>query len=557
MKKIKFDVTSLINRRADHPWDRIAVGDIPERITWSRPNQEALVSWQGAYAFKDNERLTYKQLNEKANQFANALLERGLKRGDRIVTFALNSAEHYISQLGTFKAGMVLVPINVMLADDVVSYIIKQTEPSFSVVEARFIQKIEETLKNTGIDIGVTIPIGGDVAPGSSSFDEFIDKQSKDEPDVRIHGDDIAEILYTSGTTAWPRGAMISHVYLYFCAISHALTHSRGAGVLTELDYKIGIYYPIFHIAAQGMMLSAHITGGTAVMTRLPTPQHIVDTITREKLTSVFGSPADFAKIAEIYEKNPGTYETRFLRTCSYGWGPLPPSVDKRLREIFGRDLVILSYDGQTECVYDTRGWHHKFYDKYEKNSPTVNYLGMTHPFYATKIVDEDMNTCPPGVVGEKVMRSPVMMAGYYKNEEATEKAFSGGWLHSGDACKYDENGLIIMVDRIKDIIKSRGESISTIRVENALMMCPKVERAAVFGVPHRRWGEAVVAAVVLKPGETATEQELIDFCRAKLAGFETPRKVVFLDQLPTSVGTKVKKYELRERYKDLFETGT
>ncbi|MEW6185081.1 MAG: AMP-binding protein [Thermodesulfobacteriota bacterium] len=548
-----FDVNSLINRRADHRWDRIAVGDMFERMTWSVPDQEALIAWEGAYVDQENSRLTYRQLDEKANRFANALIDRKLKRGDRILLFASNSAEHYIAQIGAAKAGVVMVPVNIMVASDVIDHIIRQTEPKFSVVDDQLFPRAEEAFKKNGLKVGVTIPIAGGVVPGSLSFDQFIQDQSKDEPEVTIHGDDIVEILYTSGTTSLPKGVMISHVYLYFCALSHALSMSRGAGVNTEWDYRIGIYYPIFHIAAQGMMLSAHVIGGTAVMTRSPDPQLIVDSMTREKLTSIYGGAADFGRIANLYEANPGKYATEYLRTCPYGWGPLPPEVDRKLRKLFGEDLVILSYDGMTECVYDTRGWNHKFYEVYEKASPASHYLGVSHPFYATRIVDEEMKTTGPKVTGEKVMQSPVMMSGYYKDEEATRAALRGGWLHSGDACQYDENNLIILVDRFKDVIKSGGENVSSIRVENTVLLHPMVENAAVFGVPHQRWGEAVVAAVVTRSGETLKENELIEFCRSKLAGFETPKRVVFVTTLPVSVGTKIKKYELRMKYKDLF----
>jgi acyl-CoA synthetase (AMP-forming)/AMP-acid ligase II len=286
----------------------------------------------------------------------------------------------------------------------------------------------------------------------------------------------------------------------------------------------------------------------------MPDPKIICESMTREKLTTVFGGPIDYSRIADFYEKNPGVYDARYLRVCPCGWGPIPPSVDKRLRKIFGQDLVILSYDGQTECVYDTRGWHHKFYETYEKNSPSLNYLGVSHAFYATRIMDTNGKASPQGVPGEKVMQSPGMMAGYYKNEEETKRVFQYGWFHGGDACQYDENGLMIMVDRFKDVIKSGGENVSSMRVENTIVTYPKVEMAAVFGVPHERWGESVVAAVVAKKGETITEKEILDHCKAKLAGFETPKKVVFVDKLPISIGTKIKKFELRAQYKDLFK---
>ncbi|MEW6185099.1 MAG: AMP-binding protein [Thermodesulfobacteriota bacterium] len=550
---MELDITSLVNRRADHRWDRIALGDMFERMTWSCPDREALIAWEGAYANPQNARLTYQQLDKKANQFANALRDRKLKRGDRVLYFSSNSAEHYIAQIGAAKAGVVMVPVNVMIAPDVIDHIIRQTEPKFSMVDDQLFLRAEEAFKTNGLKVGVTIPIAGSVIPGSLSFDQFIQDQPEKEPEVKIHGDDIVEILYTSGTTSWPKGVLISHLYLYFCAISHALSMSRGAGVASEWDYRIGIWYPIFHISAQGMTLSAHVIGGTAVMDRSPDARRMVDMMTREKLTSIYGGPIDYSRMVKIYEENPGQYATEYLRTCPYGWGPLPPEVDRKLRKIFREDLIILSYDGMTECVYDTRGWHHKFYETYEKSSPSLNYLGVSHPFYATRIVDEGMKTCPPGRTGEKVMRSPVMMSGYYKNEEATRTVLRGGWLHSGDACQYDENSHIILVDRFKDVIKSGGENVPSMRVENTILLHPKVENAAVFGVPHSRWGEAVVAAVIVKTGEVLDEKELIDFCRSKLAGFETPKGVVFVDQLPVSVGTKIKKYELRERYMDLF----
>lgn len=551
---MQFDVTSLTNRRADNPWNRLAIGDITKRMTWSRPQQEALISWEGAYAYRENERLTYRELDEKANQFANALLEMGLERADRLFIFAMNSAEYFISQLGAAKAGIVMVPVNVMLAEDVIKYIIEQTEPKFSLIDAQFYPKLKKFFKDKTLAPGVVIPLGGEVPADGISFSEFISGRSKEEPEVKIHADDIMEILYTSGTTAMPKGVMLSHMNLYMLSLSHALTHSRGAGVLTEWDYRHGIYYPIYHIAAQGMLLSTQVVGGTAVMTRLPVVKHMVETMSQERLTAVFGSPMDYARIVWIYEENHRKYTTDYLRVASYGWGPMPPEVDRRLRRLFGKDLVILSYDGQTECVYDTRGWHHKFYEKYTKNSPANNYLGVSHPLYATRIVDAGMNTATVGQVGEKVMQSPCVMAGYYKDEQATKEAFRGGWFHSGDACKYDEDKDIIFVDRIKDIVKTRGESISTIRVESVIKMHPKVVMAAVFGVPHKRLGEAVVAAVVSKAGEDLTEAEILDFCRERLASFEVPRKILFVDELPVSVGTKVQKYKLREQYKDLFE---
>lgn len=549
---MKIDVLNLYNRRASNRWERVSVGDAFERVTWSFPHKEALVAWEGAYADKENKRLTYKRADEKANQFAHALLERGLQRGDRVLFYCANSVEFFLAQVGAAKAGLVAVPLNVMIAIDLMEYVIKTTEPKFLVVDGELYPRGEKVFKENGLEVGVTIPVGGGVAPGSKSFEEFIDGKPKSEPDVEIHGDDIFQILFTAGATALPKGAMQSHIYLYFCAIGWALSHARG--IPTEVDYRVGVFYPIFHIACQGLVYSALLVGGTAVIARRPDPQVMAEVITQEKLTAIYGSPADFYRLADIYEQDPEKYDRNSLKVLFYGWSAFRPDYDQKFRKIFGEDLLIVGNDGQTECVYDTRMWHHKWYEKYAKNEPSVNYLGVPHPFYATTVMDENGNICPPNVMGEKVMRSPVMMAGYYKNEEATREAFKFGWLHGGDAAMYDDEGLLIMVDRYKDVIKSGGENVSSMRVEQILRMHPKVANAAVIGLPHEKWMEAVTACVVPKPGEKPTEEELIAYCREKLAGYETPKKVVFVEKLPETVGGKLQKYLLRNQYKDLYK---
>lgn len=552
--KIRFDVNSLYNRRATNRWERVSVGDVFERMTWSFPNKEALIGWEGAYSDPEYKRVTYKQGDEITNQFANALLEKGLKRGDRVIFYCANSIEYFLAQVGTIKAGLVLVPLNTMIAIDLMGYIIEMTEPKFLVVDAELYPRGEETFRKYGLEPGVTIPIGGEVVKGSKSFKEFVSGKPKTEPEVDppIHGDDIFQILYTAGTTALPKGAMQSHIYMYTCAVGWALTHNRG--VRTELDYRHGIFYPLFHIACQGMTFSALMTGGSAVITRRPDVEVMLEAITREKITTIFGNPLDFYRLIDLYEANPGKWDIGSIKVVAHGWGASRPDYDKKFRKYLGEDLVMVDNDGQTECVYDNRMWHHLWYEKYCQNEPATNYLGVPHPFYATTILDENGDVCPPGTVGEKAMRSPCMMAGYYKNEEATREAFKYGWFHSGDAAMYDEEHMLIFVDRYKDIIKSGGENVSSARVEATLMLHPKVANAAIIGLPHERWGEAVTACVVPKPGEQPTEEELIAFCRERLAGYETPKRVIFLDEIPATVGGKKQKYLLRERFKEAYQ---
>lgn len=550
---MNIDVSSFTNRRAVNRHERISVGDVFERITWSFPNKEAIVAWDGAFADPENQRITYKQADEKANKFANALLAQGLKRGDRVLFFCINSTEFFLAQVGAAKAGMVAVPVNIMMAPDLLSYVIQQVEPSFTIVDAELYPNAEKVFKENKLPVGVTIPIGGKVVDGSVSFNDFISASPVTEPDIEIHGDDIFQILFTAGTTAMPKGVMQSHIYMYFCAIGHAMTHTRG--ILTETDYIKGVFYPMFHIAAQGMTYSALFVGGTAVITRKPDAELMPEILSKEKITATFGSPHDFMRLADIIGENPEKYDTSFLKVISIGWGVFRPDYDLKLREIFGQDLVLIGYDGQTECVYDNRMWHHKWYEKYKKSAPRTNYLGVSHPFYATTVMDMEGNICPPGVVGEKVMRSPVMMAAYYKNEEATREAFKYGWLHGGDAAEYDDENLLIMVDRYKDIIKSGGENVSSVRVEQQLMLHPQVELAAVVGLKHEKWQEAVTGFVVLKKDSQnqPDEAELIAFCKESLGGYEVPKKIIFISEIPQTVGGKMQKYILRDKYAEIY----
>jgi acyl-CoA synthetase (AMP-forming)/AMP-acid ligase II len=550
MESIKPDVTSLYSRRNNHRWDRVSIGDIWERVTHSYPDKEAIVGWKGAFAHPGNARLTYRQADEKANQFANALIERGLSRGDRVLFFCENSVEAFVAKIAVAKAGMVVIPINVMIAPDVISYMINLVEPSFSMVDAQFWPKVASVFAANNLRVDVTIPIEGEVVPESQSFEEFTADQPKSEPDVEIHGDDIWEILFTSGTTSMPKGVMISHTYTYMAGYSWALSLSRGLSI--ECDLKMCTFLPfIYHSADQDFVPPAFLTGGTLIIGRKYNSQALAEAITQEHVTALWAGSSSFLKeLTEIFWKGKDTYDPSSLTVIAHAFSPLSPEYANQLKEMCGEGLVLFEFVAQTEAIAGTRFWIDKWPDTY-KNNAHVNYVGVPSPILSMEIVDEHGNFIhEPRIVGEAVYRSPVMLSGYYKDEEATQKAFQNGWFHSGDGLMYDENGLAIMVDRVKDIIKSGGENVSTIRVETVLKQHPAVEKAAVIGLPHEKWDEVVTGVVVLKKGQSEAGEELIRFCRERLAGFETPKQIIFLDDIPESVGGKVMKYRLREQLK-------
>lgn len=547
---MSIDVTNLHHRRADNRWERVSVGDMLERVTWSYPEKEALVGFPGAFGDAAFERLTYRRADQLANQVANGLLARGLSQGDRVLLFCENSVEGYLAKLGIAKAGLVSVPVNPSLAPDVVAHLIQKSAPKFSFVDAELWSRAELPFREAGLNVDVTIPIGGDVVEGSQAFSDFVSSHPVAEPDVTIHGDDIWEILFTSGTTALPKGVMISHSSSSFAAYGFALTLTRG--LKFESDLRLATFLPVmYHVGDQVFTFPAFACGGTLVIGRRPDPADIAKAMNQEQITALWGgSPAMLAALAQ--ELSNSGQDASSLTVAVYGWAALPPETLEALKLRCGEDLVTVEIFGQTESISCHRFWPDKWPELYKATAPQQNYVGVPSPMLASRIVGPlgESLEGKPNLPGEAVYRSPAMMAGYYLDEDATRDALRDGWFHSGDSCVYDDAGFRIMVDRYKDIVKSGGENVSTIRVESVLLRHPKVLKAAVIGVPHDRWGEAVTAIVVAEEADPPTEQEVLDFCGKHLAGFEKPKSVLFVDSLPETVGGKILKYKLREQYR-------
>jgi acyl-CoA synthetase (AMP-forming)/AMP-acid ligase II len=552
---MSLDVTSLHHRRATHRWERVSVGDVLERVTWSYPDKEAIVGWPGAYADPAHARLTYRQADRLANQVAQGLLARGLTPGDRVLMCCENSVEAYVTKIGIAKAGLVAVPVNPALAEDVLGHVIDKVQPAFAVVDAELWPRAGKPFRNAGLSPGITVPIGGEPVNGSLSFASFVAGQSDAEPEVEIHADDVWQILFTSGTTALPKGAMISHQSSYFAAYSFALTLTRG--IHLECDLKLATFLPvIYHVADQVFTFPAFLSGGTLLIGRRPAPQAIAEAISREAVTAVWaGSPAMANALAATLDADRLGYDPRSLKVMVYGWAALPPGTLATFKRLCGDDFVAVEIFGQTESISCHRFWPDKWPETYRRTAPEHNYVGVPNPLLASTVMDPlgEMLDGQPGVPGEAVYRSPAVMAGYYRDEPATEAAFRDGWFHSGDSCVYDDQGLRVMVDRYKDIVKSGGENVSSLRVEAILHQHPGVAKAAVIGLPHARWGEAVTAVVIPEAGAAPTEADLIAFCHERLAGFETPKRVLFTDALPETVGGKVLKYKLRDQYADAY----
>lgn len=547
------DVTRLRGRRAVNRWERTSVGDVFERLTWSYPEKTAITGRPGAYGEERFASVTYREADGITSQVAHALAARGLDPGARVLLFCENSVEAYLAKVGVAKAGMVAVPVNPALAPDVLEHLIGQAEPGLAIVDAELWPRAEQAFTATGLRVGATITIGGGPVAGSPSFGGLLEGLPATEPDVEIHADDIWEILYTSGTTAMPKGVMISHGSTHLAALNFTVSLTRGLRV--ETDLRVATALPvIYHVGDQIFTFSAFLAGGSLVLGRRPLPDQLVATIAEERPTALWaGSPQFVAAIDAVAGRTGADLSS--LTVLVYGWGALEPAVYARLQER-APGLVVLGIFGQTEAIACHRFWPATWSEVYARTAPSVNYVGVPSPLLASDVVDETGVSVrdTPHVPGEAVYRSPVVTAGYYLNEEATREAFRGGWFHSGDSAAVDEDGLRIMVDRFKDIVKSGGENVSSLRVESVLHGHPAVEKAAVIGLPHPHWGEAVTAVVVLREGAEADAESIIAHCRATLGGYETPKAVVFVDGLPETVGGKVLKYRLRARHGALFE---
>jgi acyl-CoA synthetase (AMP-forming)/AMP-acid ligase II len=306
----------------------------------------------------------------------------------------------------------------------------------------------------------------------------------------------------------------------------------------------------VYHVSDHGCVLPALLSGGSVVLGRRLDPDAVAAAVTRLGITGLWaGSPQFLTALVAAVERTPLRYDLRSLTVVVFGWSAIAPGLSAALIRLAGGELALIEVFGQTEANACHRFWIDRWPEKHLATAPEANYVGVPSPILGSDVVDEDGNSLAgrPGVAGEAVYRSPAVTAGYYQDEASTVAAFRGGWFHSGDSCVYDEDGLRVMVDRYKDIVKSGGENVSSLRVEAVLSQHPAVGRAAVIGLPHPKWGEQVTAVIVAEPDAAAGEDELIAFCRERLAGYETPKQIVFVSELPQTVGGKVLKYKLRQ----------
>ncbi len=508
---------------------RHGIADLLHRTAARRPDHRAFVHDGGVD--------TFAELDAIVTRVANALAERGVGKGDRVVMFSHNHRDYLVYYFALARLGAISVPANFMLNADELAYIVDHSQPVGYVVEDALADTLGQAWATA---LGDTEPrvqcwIGTDL-PADHVDIASLDASGGDDPIVvDIADDDPIQIMYTSGTESRPKGATLTSRALIAQYVSCLVD-----GGMTSDDIEIHSL-PFYHCAQLHCFLTPDVyVGATSIILPSPDPELICAAIEREKATKLFCPPTVWISImrSEAFER----YDLSSLRKGYYGASIMPLEV---LREIGERlpNVDLWNFYGQTEMSPVAT-----ILQPHEQVS-RAGSAGVACLNVETRIVDDDDQPVPAGEIGEIVHRSPQAMVGYWNDPEKTADAFRNGWFHSGDLGIMDDDGYLTVVDRKKDMIKSGGENVASKEVEDCLFLHPAVAEVAVFGTPDPHWIEAVTACVVLRDGESAEPAELISFTRERLAGYKTPKHVHVVPSLPKNPSGKILKRDLRLQF--------
>ena len=494
-----------------------------------------------------DERFTYAQFADRAARLGGALQTLGVQPGDRVAYLSGNCHRLLEAYYGVLEGGAVLLPLNIRLAPMELAYILNDSEASIVLFEEQFLPLVDlfrKDLKSVRSFVMLDAKPGNQPWIARQNYEELLAKATPHQADVmQIDENSLAELFYTSGTSANPKGVMLTHRNIYLHALNVGLTFATGADSI-ELHT-----IPLFHANGWGVAHSLTFVGGTHVMIRKFDPPEVFRLIQQERAQACSLVPTMATALVNCPDRT--KYDLSSLTRITLGGAAASPTLVREVEEKMG--CPCFSGYGLTETspVLTTaqmkKGVVWENAQRYEGQAST----GYAIPGVEIRVVDPAGNDLPRDgqSIGEIIARSDGVMDGYWKQPEATAQVMRGGWFHTGDMATMDANGYVLIVDRKKDIIVSGGENISSLEVEKAILAHPAVYEVAVIPVPDPRWGEIPKALVTLKPGATATGDELLEFCRGRLAHYKCPRSVEFVDALPKTGTGKVLKKELRKKY--------
>ncbi|UOE75805.1 long-chain-fatty-acid--CoA ligase [Parageobacillus thermoglucosidasius] len=482
----------------------------------------------------EGEEYTNTYINELSSQLAHTLMELGIERGDRVVVTMPNCPEVVIAFNGIVKTGAVVVPVMPLLQAQEIHYILQDCRPKIVLTTDMLFSKVMEAVHHLPAPPKIFTLDKND---SSRSLWKRMENASKSAPDVHIHEDDHAALLYTAGTTGQPKGVILTHKNLY----SNAKAASKTAQILQLRKERVGLgVLPFSHAFGFTMMNVALLLGDKNVLLPYFEPIKVLEAIEKYKVTHSAMVPAMFHAL--YHHPDADKYDTSSFFVCISGSASLPKQLANDFQRKFG--CIVLEGYGLSEAAPIVTAT-----DPSKPIKP--GSVGLPLPGIEVAVVDENGNRLPANEVGELIVSGPNVFKGYYGREEESHKILRDGWLYTGDMARIDEDGYVFIVDRKKDLIIRGGFNIYPRDLEELLMTHPDVIEAGVVGVPSSRMGEEVAAYVVLRRGAQATEEELIRFCQEKVAKYKSPRFIKIVGYLPKNLIGKIDKKKLREWAKE------
>jgi len=499
------------------------------RSTQRRKNNTVLICGKKSLAWNEFE--------HRCSRLAAVLVAAGLQADDRVAMLSHNCAEYFEFSFAVPWAGGIIVPLNNRLGSDELNYILTDSGARILIADSHFKGIIDGFLeKSPSLDRVIYF----DPENANSDYETLIKQHSPLEDQQRGY-EDIAGILYTSGTTGRPKGAVLSHRNL----IANSMGSSLNFGFNEDTVYLHAS--PLFHSSGASRVYSMIAAGTTNII--LPTfdVPTLLAAIEQHRVTSLLLVPTMINRM--IHHQDLHKYDLSSLINIGYGASPMPQAVLKKaLKEL--PDVAFCQAYGMTELSPAATFLEARYHVLEGPDAGRLASCGQAVFNADVRIVDEQGHPLPDGEVGEIVVKGPMVMQGYWQNSQATSEAIRDGWMHTGDAAYRDDAGFFFMVDRIKDLVISGGENISSVEVENCIYQLEAVSECAVFGIPHTDWIESVHAEVVIKPDYHITETEIINHCKSLMTSFKCPRSVVIREQaLPVSGAGKIMKNELRKPY--------
>ena len=533
-------ITEYLEKHARLRPEEVALVEInpanqPEKnTTWREYN---LI--EAAEGHRYRREITWREFDVRANRFANLLLSRGVKRGDKVAVLLMNCLEWLPVYFGVLKAGAIVVPMNYRYASDEIKYCLDLADARMLIFGPEFTERVDAVLPElTGITDFFFVGKENECPAYASLYNKMVYYCSTIAPAVELTDDDHAAIYFSSGTTGFPKAILHDHRALMAAAKTEQAHHGQ-----TRDDVFLCIP-PLYHTGAKMHWFGSLVAGGKSVLLRGVSPEWILQAVSEERATIVWllvPWAQDILDSIDRGDLNMDEYRLSQWRLMHIGAQPVPPSLVKRWQEKFPGQDYDTNY-GLSESIGP--GCVHLGVENIHK----VGAIGVAGYGWQTKIVDEHRNPVEQGDVGELAVKGDGVMKCYYKNPNATDEILTDdGWLLTGDMARQDEDGFIYLVDRKKDVIITGGENLYPVQIEDFLRAFDKISDVAVIGLPHDRLGEIAAAIIQIKDGMTCTEEEINEFCMG-LPRYKRPRKIIFAD-VPRNPTGKIEKPKLRERY--------